>query len=259
MRADLYLYKFSHTKSRQSAKALIEKGCVKVDGNVIPKPSFEIGADEEHIVEFSEKPRFVSRGGEKLEAAIEAFGIDVSGLYAIDIGASTGGFTHCLLQRGAESVYAVDSGCGQLDPLIAGDSRVISIEKYNARYMKKSDFPHEFSIAVADVSFISQTYIHRAIYDVLSEEGAFVSLIKPQFECGRQALGKGGIVVKGSDRAKAVKRVFDSAVSNGFSIIDLIRSPIEGGSGNIEFLAYFVKSKDPECLVSEKKIKGLSL
>lgn len=259
MRADLYLYKFSYTKSRQTAKVLIEKGCVKVDGSTVPKPSFEIDSNEEHIVVFSEKPRFVSRGGEKLEAALEGFGIDVSGLCAIDIGASTGGFTHCLLQRGVKSVYAVDSGCGQLDPLIASNSNVVSLEKYNARYMKKSDFPHEFSIAVADVSFISQTYLHKPIYEVLSEGGIFVSLIKPQFECGRQALGKGGIVVKGCDRAKAVKRVFDSAVSNGFSAIDIIRSPIVGGSGNTEFLAYFIRSDYPECFVSDKKINELSL
>ena len=124
--------------------------------------------------------------------------------------------------------------------------------------MKKSDFPCEFQIAVTDVSFISQTYLHKGVNSVLSDGGIFVSLIKPQFECGRQALGKSGIVGKSSDRAGAIVRVFDSAMLNGFSVMDLIRSPIEGGSGNVEFLAYFIKSDDPVNLVTDKKIKGLS-
>lgn len=258
MRTDLYLFTYGHTKSRQSAKALIESGNVKIDGTKITKPSFDVDENIDHNVEIFQRQKFVSRGGEKLDFALDKFAIDVNGLSAIDVGASTGGFTDCLLQRGARTVYAVDSGHSQLDPSLEEDERVISIEKYNAKFMAGEDFPISFDIAVMDVSFISQTYIHKGLCSVLKDRGIFISLIKPQFEAGRSALNSKGVVKKASYHMQAVLRVIDSALLCGFSCIDIIPSPIEGGSGNVEFLACFAKSEKPVNHVSENKIKMIT-
>ena len=209
-------------------------------------------------VEIINKPKFVSRGGEKLDYALDKFDVSVTNLNCIDIGASTGGFTDCLLQRGANKVYAVDSGHSQLDPSIESNTSVISIEKYNARFMVKEDFPIAFDIAVMDVSFISQTLIHKGIYDVLKDDGIFISLIKPQFECGKDALNSQGVVKKQSYHAQAISKVLDSALIAGFSCIDIVRSPIEGGSGNVEFLAYFKKSSMPENNITDNIIKNIT-
>ena len=257
MRADTYVFVSGNAKSRQNAKILIENGNVLLDGKKIAKPSQDIDETISHNIEIINKPRFVSRGGEKLDFAIEKFNINPSGLICIDIGASTGGFTDCLLQRGAGLVYAVDSGHSQLDPSIDSNEKVISIEKYNAKFMQEQDFPCKFNLAVMDVSFISQTMIHQGISSVLTDEGMLVSLIKPQFECGKSALNSHGIVKKSSYHLQAINRVIDSALINGFSCLDIVRSPIEGGSGNVEFLACFKKSKYPENKISENKIKQI--
>ena len=257
MRADTYVFVSGNAKSRQNAKILIENGNVLLDGKKIAKPSQDIDETISHTIEIINKPRFVSRGGEKLDFAIEKFNINPSGLTCIDIGASTGGFTDCLLQRGARLVYAVDSGHSQLDPSIDSNEKVISIEKYNAKFMQEQDFPCKFNLAVMDVSFISQTMIHQGISSVLTDEGMLVSLIKPQFECGKSALNSHGIVKKSSYHLQAINRVIDSALINGFSCLDIVRSPIEGGSGNVEFLACFKKSKYPENKISENKIKQI--
>ena len=258
MRADLYLYTSGNAKSRQNAKDLILAGNVIIDGVKVLKPSIELNKEADHSVQIINKPRFVSRGGEKLDYAILNFNIDVENLKCLDIGASTGGFTDCLLQRGAASVYAVDSGHSQLDPQIESNEKVTSIEKYNARFMSPDDFPHRFDLAVMDVSFISQTLLHNAINSVLSDEGMLISLIKPQFECGKSALNSKGIVKSNSHRAQAIIRTIDSALIAGFSCHDLIRSPIEGGSGNVEFLALFKKSSTPTNHVNENKIKNIA-
>ena len=150
MRADLYLYIYENVKSRQQAKKLIDGQNVRIDGKAITKPSQEIDENIDHTVEILNQPRFVSRGGEKLDYALNSFEIDVIDMNCIDVGASTGGFTDCLLQRGAKSVYAVDSGHSQLDPCIEEDPRVVSIEKFNARFMEATDFPHAFDIAVME-------------------------------------------------------------------------------------------------------------
>lgn len=257
MRADTYVFVSGNAKSRQNAKILIENGNVLINGKKISKPSQDIDETISHTIEIINKPRFVSRGGEKLDFAIEKFNINPSGLTCIDIGASTGGFTDCLLQRGARLVYAVDSGHSQLDPSIDSNEKVISIEKYNAKFMQEQDFPCNFNLAVMDVSFISQTMIHQGISSVLADEGILVSLIKPQFECGKSALNSHGIVKKSSYHLQAIIRVIDSALINGFSCLDIVRSPIEGGSGNVEFLAYFKKSQYPENKISENKIKQI--
>lgn len=253
MRADIYLFSNGYANSRSQAKALIEKGSVKIDGKVIDKASFDI-TDSEHFIEITDTQKFVSRGGLKLEAALDVFEIDVKGKRAIDIGASTGGFTDCLLNRGAERVVCVDSGVGQLHPKIASDKRVTNIEKYNARELSAEIIPEGADIAVMDVSFISQTLILPRIKGVLKENGCLISLIKPQFEAGRAAIGKGGIVKDKKDRLAAILRVRDSASSVGLYMMGLIISPITGGDGNIEFLGYF---KQEGNIIPEEQIKKL--
>ncbi len=256
MRADSYLCVYGHAESRTRASRLISEGKVLFDGRLVSKPSEEIYG-EEHRVEITECDRYVSRGGLKLEAAIKEFGIDVSGKRCIDVGASTGGFTDCLLQNGAEHVLAVDSGRGQLHAKIANDPRVTSLEGYNAREMS-CDRLGVFDIAVMDVSFISQTLIHRALSNVLSDGADFISLIKPQFEAGKQALNKKGIVKDSKDREAAVLRVCESAYICGFELCGLTSSPIEGGDGNREYLAYFKKAEAEESTVDIEMIRKLS-
>lgn len=238
MRLDLYLTEQGLVSSRTEAKGFITSSCVKVNGKVITKPAFDVGADADVEVDKSSK-KYVGRGGLKLEAAISSFGINVRGKRAIDIGASSGGFTDCLLQNGAASVIAVDSGTGQLVDSLRRDERVISIENYNARYMKSSDLPYIPDLCVMDVSFISATYIMPAIRNILAPGADFVCLIKPQFEVGRSGLGKGGIVKSDKLRREAVDKVIDFARQIGFATLSVIESPIIGGDGNIEFLAHF--------------------
>ena len=257
MRADIYVFNSGKAKSRQNAKILIENGNVLIDSKKVNKASQDIDDTISHNIEIINKPRFVSRGGEKLDFALERFDINVDGTVCLDVGASTGGFTDCLLQRGASSVYAIDSGHSQLDVSIESNEKVISIEKYNAKFMQENDFPCKFDIAVMDVSFISQTMIHQGIYSVLKDNGVFVSLIKPQFECGKSALNSHGIVKKPNYHIQAINRVLDSALMNGFSCLDIVRSPIEGGSGNIEFLVCLQKSQNPKNNILESKIKQI--
>ena len=240
MRLDVYLAENSLVDSRTDAKNFILAGAVTVDGRVINKPSFDVRGEENILVDKSGK-RFVSRGGLKLEAALDSFNITVNGLTAIDVGASSGGFTDCLLKSGASHVIAVDSGSGQLNETIRRDERVTVFENYNARYMKREDLEYSPNLVVMDVSFISATYIIPSVYDVLAEGGEFICLIKPQFEVGRANLGKGGIVKDSKARADAVKKVTDFAIECGFKVNGIMQSTIKGGDGNIEFLAHFVK------------------
>lgn len=238
-RADLYLFDGGYVSSRQSAKMLIEKGSVTIDGKIVKKPSEQISEEREHRVEVI-KEKYVCRGGLKLEAALEKFDISVNGYTCIDIGASTGGFTDCLLQHGAKKVYAVDSGHGQMNEELSLRADVVNIEGYNARNLSENDFPEKFDLAVMDVSFISQTYILPNIPCLLTPDGTLVSLIKPQFEAGKSAVGKNGIVKSVKDRKNAILRVLLSAKENGFVCVGLCASPILGGDGNMEFLAYFL-------------------
>lgn len=238
MRLDIYLVEKKMVFSRTEAKNFITSLCVTVNGKVITKPAFDIALDDVVTIDKSSK-KYVGRGGLKLEAAINAFNIDVSGKNAIDIGASSGGFTDCLLQNGASMVIAVDSGTAQLVEQLRNDKRVISMENYNARYMKTSDLPYVPDLCVMDVSFISATYIMPAIRTVTSEGADFICLIKPQFEVGKSGLGKGGIVKNDNLRKNAVDNVVSFAKNLGFEFISLIESPIVGGDGNIEYLAHF--------------------
>lgn len=240
MRIDVYLSNSGIVSSRTEAKNFIDEGAVSVNGVIVKKASFDVDGSEDITVDKSVK-EFVSRGGLKLKAALRQFNIDVKDRLCLDVGASSGGFTDCLLQCGAKHVIAVDSGSGQLTDSIRCDERVTSIESYNARYMKREDFAYTPDLAVMDVSFISATYIIPAVFDVLNDGSDFVCLIKPQFEVGRSGIGKGGIVKDSKIRDSAVKKVLGFAVDIGFEVKGIIQSPIRGGDGNIEFLAHFVK------------------
>lgn len=239
MRCDKYLFEKGYTKSRSAAETLIREGCVVVDGNKVNKPSFDVDELKEHAVEIKGGCPYVSRGGFKLAAALSAFQIDVKGLIALDVGASTGGFTDCLLQNGAKKVFAVDSGTGQMDASLLADPRVVNIEKYNARDMKQTDFGEKIDLAVMDVSFISQTLILPRLAEVLDQGAILVTLIKPQFEVGRSGIGKNGLVKSPKERFLAARRVLDCANALGFGCFGFAPSPIEGGDGNREYIAAF--------------------
>ena len=258
MRADVYLSTFGHAQSRKKAQDLIEAGAVRIDGETVKKPSALINEEIPHTVETEQIFKYVSRGGMKLEAALDAFRLNVNRAKAVDVGASTGGFTDCLLKRGAAVVYAIDAGVGQLHPSLVEDGRVRNIEKFNARELSSEITEGLCDIAVADVSFISQTYLLAGIASVLKSGGVFVSLIKPQFEAGRQALGKNGVVSSGAYRFLAAKRVISCACENGFDCLGFIRSPIEGGDGNKEYLALFVKRECVTPQIDDKYIKRIT-
>ena len=240
MRLDVFLFENGHATSRTEAKQLILESLVTVDGKVVTKASYDV--EPGVTVNVADTGvRYASRGGRKLECAIEAFDFEITGRYAIDVGASSGGFTDCLLKNGALQVIAVDSGTDQLVASLRNDDRVTVMEGYNARYMTLSDLPYEPDLAVMDVSFISATYIIPALYSCLKEGADFICLIKPQFEVGRANIGKGGIVKDDKVRASAVNKVVDFAENIGFKTLGVTRSSVVGGDGNIEFLAHFKK------------------
>ena len=241
MRIDRYLFENGFAKSRTRASAMIAEGNVMVNGVRVTKPSVDV-SESDKVEICGELLRYVSRGGLKLEAAISYFQLNVSGYVAVDIGASTGGFTDCLLQNGCAKVYAVDSGSHQLDHALATLDSVISMENCNARYLTVEDIGELCDIAVCDLSFISQTLLHSVIASLVKPNGIFVSLIKPQFEVGRDRLGKGGIVKDEKHRQFAVEKVVMSANSCGFHLKGIIPSPITGGDGNTEYLACFIRN-----------------
>lgn len=244
MRIDKYLALHGYAKSREAAQKLLCDGVITVGGRSV-KPSFDIDESSPPEIEIiGELPRYVSRGGLKLERALEAFNIDVVGLDAVDIGASSGGFTDCLLQHGARRVRAVDVGHSQLDPTLASDPRVVSYEGINARGLVPEQIGGQCDLAVCDVSFISLTLILPAVTRILKPDGRFVGLIKPQFEAGRQNIGKGGIVKSREVHAEVVRRVLDTAGALGLGCVGVISSPIEGGDGNREYLALFVYGRE---------------
>ena len=250
MRVDLYLFNYGYVKSRQKAKSLIESDCVLIDGKVVDKPSYEINELASHNVEITDNCIYVSRGGLKLEAMLNYAKLDINGKICLDIGASTGGFTDCLLKRGADKVYALDSGSNQLDIDLRNDPRVISIENFNARNNLGDVINDKIDIITIDVSFISQTLIIPSALEILDENGIYISLIKPQFEVGKSGVGKGGIVKDKKYRKLAIQRVLECAGSFGYFCNSIIKSPILGGDGNIEYLV--VLSKNGSKLSIEK-------
>lgn len=224
-------------ESREQAKRLILAGQVTVEGVGNPKPGLSI--DEDREIRVKEMPKYVGRGGLKMEGALDAFGIDPEGMVGLDIGASTGGFTDCLLQRGATKVFAYDVGTNQLAWKLRSDPRVISREGFNVRHMVPDDVGEAVDVIVIDVSFISLTKILPAAFSVLKPGGDLVCLIKPQFELRREQIGKGGIVREPALRDEAVARIRNFVTDElAKDWRGLVESPISGTDGNVEFLAW---------------------
>ncbi|MBV9849347.1 MAG: TlyA family RNA methyltransferase [Armatimonadetes bacterium] len=224
-------------RSRTEAQALILAGQVRVDGRPAEKAGQKVTDGAALSVEGERLP-YVSRGGLKLAAALDAFGVPVAGRMALDVGASTGGFTDCLLQGGAARVAALDAGHGQMAPEIAADSRVQSREGVNARSLSPADFDAPFDLVVADLSFISLTLVLPALAPLLRPDGDMILLVKPQFEVGQGGVGKGGVVRDPSLREGAVRRVSEAAATLGLATRGRISSPIKGGDGNEEYLLW---------------------
>ncbi len=239
-RLDLLLVKRNLASSRERAKAMIMEGNVYVNGLKEDKPGtlFPLSVQIECR---GEEPEFVSRGGQKLKKALQVFPVSLSGRICMDIGASTGGFTDCMLQNAASKVYSIDVGYGQLAWKLRTDERVVCMEKTNFRYLTKEDIPDVPSFASADVSFISLSKILPAAFRILSEQGEMVCLIKPQFEAGREKVGKKGVVKDPSVHEEVIHTVIGQACSEGFFLRGLDYSPIRGPEGNIEYLLYLSK------------------
>lgn len=247
-RLDVLLVKRNLAQSREKAKAIIMSGVVYVDGQKEDKAGtvFEDTADIQ--VKGNTLP-YVSRGGLKLEKAVNVFGVDVAGKICMDVGASTGGFTDCMLKNGAVKVYAVDVGRGQLDWKLREDERVICMEKTNIRYVTPEDVADKIQFASIDVSFISLTRVLGPVRDLLTEDGQVVCLIKPQFEAGREKVGKKGVVREKSTHLEVIRKVMAYAESIGFSLLNLDYSPIKGPEGNIEYLLYLKKQPEVDSLL----------
>ena len=237
-RVDQLLVSRNLVESREAAKRLVMAGEVFVGTERVAKASTKISVDSELRVR--EKPKFAGRGGLKLEGALKEFAIDVTDWVCLDTGASTGGFTDCLLQRGAARVHAVDVGTNQLVYSLRIDPRVVVKEKFNSRYLTEEDLGERVDLAVLDLSFISLTKVLPAIFSVLKSEGMVVALIKPQFELSKDEVGKGGIVREDNLRQKAVAKIRDFVTEGqGRPWRGLIESPIQGTDGNVEYLAWF--------------------
>ena len=236
VRIDTLLIDREIVGSRKLAQSYIISGNVLVNDKVVDKPGHKVSEDCDIRLKKPVEEEFVSRGGKKLKGAIESFRIDVTGLTVLDAGASTGGFTDCLLQHGAARVYAIDVGYGQLAWRLRRDSRVVVMERVNARYLR--ELPEPVDLATLDVSFISLTLVLPAVMQILKPEGQIISLIKPQFEAGPDQVGKGGVVKDPSVHHAVLCNVLDWAVANGLRANRVIASPLRGPAGNVEFFAH---------------------
>ena len=243
-RLDILLVNKGLAPSREKAKAMIMEGNVFVDNNREDKAgsTFDVNAN---IEVKGNTLKYVSRGGLKLEKAMTHFGITLEGKVCMDIGASTGGFTDCMLQNGAVKVYAVDVGYGQFAWKLRQDERVVCMEKTNIRYVKPEDIADRLDFASVDVSFISLTKVLGPARELLNDNGEMVCLIKPQFEAGREKVGKKGVVRDKAVHEEVVQMICDFAVENGYSVLGLTFSPVKGPEGNIEYLVFLQKSDAP--------------
>ena len=237
IRLDVLVTERGLCESRQKAQATIMAGLVFVDGQRSDKPGTPVAEDASVEVR-GHALRYVSRGGLKLEKAMQTFPITLEGKVCADIGASTGGFTDCMLQNGAAKVYAVDVGYGQLDWKLRSDARVVCLERTNARYLSTEQIPEALDFASIDVSFISLKLIFPALYALLCEGGEVASLIKPQFEAGREKVGKKGVVRDPDVHLEVLENFLTHAKDSGFTVLDITFSPIRGPEGNIEYLGY---------------------
>lgn len=243
-RLDILVTERGLAESREKAKTLIMAGQVYVDGQKADKPGDTFSEDAAVEVRGKGLP-YVSRGGLKLEKAMREFGLQLQGRTCMDIGASTGGFTDCMLQNGAQRVYSVDVGYGQLAWSLRTDPRVVNLERTNARYLTREQVPEEIDFFSVDVSFISLTLILPAVRPLLAEHGQAVCLIKPQFEAGREKVGKKGVVRDKAVHEEIIEKIRSFALENGFSVLGLTFSPVKGPEGNIEYLIYLERSEAP--------------
>ena len=244
-RLDIALFERGFAESREKAKALIMAGIVFVNNQKSDKAGNTVKPDD--IIEVrGETLKYVSRGGLKLEKAVESFNISLEGCVCADIGASTGGFTDCMLQNGAAKVYSIDVGYGQLAWKLRTDERVVNLERTNFRYVTREQVPDELDFASVDVSFISLYHIFPTLRTLLKEGGRAVCLIKPQFEAGRENVGKKGVVRDKSVHIAVIEKIIGLIAENNFSLLGLDFSPIKGPEGNIEYLCFIEKDEKSE-------------
>jgi 23S rRNA (cytidine1920-2'-O)/16S rRNA (cytidine1409-2'-O)-methyltransferase len=243
-RIDKLLIEKGLAQSRERAKALIMEGRVTVQGQVIDKAGVSVDPTAEIQLRGEDLP-YVSRGGRKLEGALDAFGVDPSGMAVLDVGASTGGFTDCVLQRGARKVYAVDVGYGQLAWKLQKDPRVVNLERRNIRYLKRQEVDEEVDLILIDASFISIEKFLPHLLAFVKTGGAIISLIKPQFEVGRGQVGKGGVVKEAALHREVIARLSAFCTCLGLHVLGVVESPLLGPKGNKEFFLYLKKEEDP--------------
>ncbi len=244
-RLDIVLFERGFAESREKAKALIMSGIVYVNDQKEIKAGRDIKPDD--IIEVRGSTlKYVSRGGLKLEKAMKSFPIELNGKICMDIGASTGGFTDCMLQNGAVKVYSIDVGYGQLAWKLRSDDRVVNMERTNFRYVTKEHISEEIDFASVDVSFISLEKILPAMYNLLKNSGEAVCLIKPQFEAGRENVGKKGVVRDPAVHLNVIKKITEFANAECFEVLGLEHSPVKGPEGNIEYLMYIKKCTEPQ-------------
>ncbi|MEE3427600.1 MAG: TlyA family RNA methyltransferase [Ruminococcus sp.] len=244
-RLDVLVYEKGFTDSREKAKAVIMAGEIYVDNQKADKCGQSY--DENANIEFRGKaPKYVSRGGLKLEKAINNFNLDLTGKITMDIGASTGGFTDCMLQNGAKKVYSIDVGYGQLAWKLRNDERVVNLERTNMRKVTREQVTDDIDFFSIDVSFISLKLLLPVARELLSENAEAVCLIKPQFEAGREKVGKKGVVRDPLVHIEVVENIYNFCLENGFSVLNLDYSPIKGPEGNIEYLIHIKKSDKPK-------------
>ena len=259
IRLDIALTQKGLAESREKAKALIMAGQVYLNGQKELKAGASVKPDDEIEVRGSRNP-FVSRGGLKLQKAAEEFDIDLSGCVCMDIGASTSGFTDCMLTHGAKKVYSIDVGYGQLAWKLRTDERVVNMERTNFRYVTHEQIPEDIDFASVDVSFISLKIILPVLRELLKSDGQAVCLIKPQFEAGREKIGKKGVVRDPQVHIEVVENTVAFALENGFDVKNLDFSPIKGPEGNIEYLMNIEKSEAPQklCGITPEELVELS-
>ena len=250
-RLDILIVNKGLAASREKAKAIIMSGIVYVDGQKEDKAG-SMFEETANIEVRGATLKYVSRGGLKLEKAMTHFGVELKDKICMDVGSSTGGFTDCMLQNGAVKVYAVDVGHGQLDWKLRNDPRVVCMEKTNIRYVTQEDIADKINFSSIDVSFISLTKVLGPVKALLADDGQIVCLIKPQFEAGREKVGKKGVVREKSTHLEVIEKVIEFAVSIGFEILNLEYSPIKGPEGNIEYLLYLHKPEQ----ASEETVTG---
>ena len=258
-RLDTAVFEEGYCESREKAKALIMAGVVYVNNQKADKPGFTLKPDDR--LEVRGNPlKYVSRGGLKLEKAMKVFSVSLKDAVCADIGASTGGFTDCMLQNGAKRVYSIDVGYGQLAWKLRTDARVVNLERTNFRYVTKEQIPVALDMASVDVSFISLKKILPALKPLLKPDGHVVCLIKPQFEAGRENVGKKGVVRDPFVHCEVIESITSFAVEEGYSVLGLDYSPIKGPEGNIEYLCFLKKSENPQYLAEKtpKEVCDLS-